>query len=138
MKENSEIRSWNDLKNEFKLEQRLYFKWMQLVNAIPSNWKNNLKHSDTYSQNLILLDHHLVKSNSLFSIEKLESREFYCIINSSRNNKPTWQIYFENKFDLKELDWRVIYTLPRKSNANTYLRSFQYRILNTNQYSLSD
>ena len=87
MKENGEIKSWNDLKNEFKLEQRLYFKWMQLVNAIPSNWKNNLKHSDTYSQNLILLDHHLVKSNSLFSIEKLESRELYCIINSSRNSK---------------------------------------------------
>ena len=61
---------------------------MQLVNAIPSYWKNNLKkHSDTYSQNLILLDHHLVKSNSLFNIEKLESRELYCIINSSRIGK---------------------------------------------------
>ena len=52
---------------------------MQLVNAIPSVWKNNLKHSNTNSQNLILVDHHLVKSNSLFSIEKLDSRELYCI-----------------------------------------------------------
>ena len=74
MKENGEINSWNDLKNQFKLEQRLYFKWMQLVNAILSNWKNNLKHSDTYSLNLVFLDHYLVKSNSLFNIEKLESR----------------------------------------------------------------
>ena len=48
---------------------------MELVNAITSNWKNNLKLSDTNSQNLILSDHHLVKSNSLFSIAKLESRE---------------------------------------------------------------
>ena len=89
MKENGEVKSWNDLKNEFKLEQRLYFKWMQLVNTIPSNWKSNLKkHSDSYSQNLLLLDHHLAKSNSLFDIEKLEWRELYCIINSSRNNKP--------------------------------------------------
>ena len=71
---------------------------MQLVNAIPSNWKNNLKHSNTYSQNLILLDYHLVKSNSLFNIEKLESRELYYIINSSRNNKPTSQIYFRKSF----------------------------------------
>ena len=68
---------------------------MQLFNAIPSNSKNNLKHSDTYSQNLILLDHHLVRSNSLFNIEKLELRELYCIINFSRNNKPTSQICFE-------------------------------------------
>ena len=49
---------------------------MQLANSIPSNWKNNLKHSNTYSKKLILLDHHLVKSNSLFNIEKLELREF--------------------------------------------------------------
>ena len=126
MKRNGKMNSWNELKNEFKLEQQLYFKCMQLVNAIPSNWKNNLKHSDTYSQNLILLDHHLVKSNSLFSIEKLESRELYCIINSSRNNKPTSQIYFEKKFDSKELDWRVIYTLPRIVTTNIYLRLFQY------------
>ena len=61
MKENGEIKSWNDLKNEFKLKQRLNFKWMQFVNAIPSNWKKRLNHSDTYSQNLILINHHLVK-----------------------------------------------------------------------------
>ena len=102
MKENSDIKSWNDLKKEFKLEQRLDFKRMQLLNAIPSNWKNNLKHSNTCSQNLILLDHHLVKSNSLFNVEKLESRGLYCIINSSRNNKPTSQTHFEKKFDSNE------------------------------------
>ena len=107
---------------------------MQLVNVIPSNWKNNLKHSDTYSQNLIFLDHHLVKSNSLFSIEKLESRKLDCITNPSRDNKPTSQIYFEKKFDLKELDWRIIYTLPQKITTNTYLRSFQYKILNNILY----
>ena len=134
MKENGEIKSWDDIKNEFKLEQGLYFKWMQLVNAIPSNWKNKLRLSDTNSQNLILLDHHLVKSNSLFSIEKLESGELYWIINSSRNNRPTSQIYFEKKFDSKELEWRVIYTLLRKVTTNTYLRSFQYKILNNVLY----
>ena len=107
---------------------------MQLVNAIPSNWKNNLKHSDTYSQNLILLDHHLVEFNSLFNIEKLESREFYCIINSLPNNKLTSQIFFEKKFASKNLDWRVIYTSPRKVTTNTYLRSFQYKILNNILY----
>ena len=102
MKENGKIKSWNDLKNEFKFEQRLYFKWMQLVNAIPSNRENNLKHLNTYSQNLIPIYHHLIKSNSLFNIEKLESGELYRIINSSRNNKPTLQIYFEKKFYLNE------------------------------------
>ena len=130
MTENCEIKSWNDLKNEFKLEQRLYFKSMQLVKTIANNWRNNLKHSNTYSQNLILLDHHLVKSNSLLNIKKLEAIELYGVINFSRNNKPTSQIYFEKKFDSKELDWRVIYKLPRKVITNAYLRLFHYQILN--------
>ena len=107
---------------------------MQLVNAIPSNLKNNLKHSDTCSLNLILLDHHLVNSKFLFNTEKRESRELYCIINSSRNNKATSQIFFEKKFDSMELDWRVIYTLQRKVTTNTYLESFQNKILNNILY----
>ena len=55
-------------------------------------------------------------------------------MNSSRNNRPTSQIYFEKKFDLKELEWRVIYTLLRKVTTNTYLRSFQYKVLNNVLY----
>ena len=88
----------------------------------------------TYLQNFILLDYHLVKSNSLFSSEKLKSREHYRIINSSRSNKPTSQIYFQKNDFSKELDWRVIYTLPQKVTTNTYLRSFQYKILNIISY----
>ena len=64
--------------------------------------KKNPKHFDTSSQNLILLNHHLVKSNSLCNIQKLESRELCCFINSSRNGKLKAQIYFEKKFDSTE------------------------------------
>ena len=49
---------------------------MQLVNAMPSTWENNLKHSDTHSENLILLDDHLVNPNSLFDIENLLHYKF--------------------------------------------------------------
>ena len=70
---------------------------------------------DTYSQNLILLDHHLVKSNSLFNINKLESTEHYYIVNSSRNSKHTSQIHFKKKFSL------------RKVTRNTYLNLFSIR-----------
>ena len=34
MRENGEIKSWNNLKNEFKLEQGLYFRWIQLIHTI--------------------------------------------------------------------------------------------------------
>ena len=44
------------------------------------------------------------------------------------------QKHFEKKFDSKELDWRIIYKLPRKVTTSTYLRSFQYKILNNILY----
>ena len=59
----------------------------------------------------------------------VDSRELYCIINSSRSNKPTSQIYFEKKFDQKELNSRVFYALAHKVTTNPYLRSFQNKIL---------
>ena len=52
----------------------------------------------------------------------------------SCNDKPTLQIYFEKKFNSKELDWRVICTLPQKVTTNTYLRLLQYKILNNILY----
>ena len=66
---------------------------MQLAKAIQSNWKTytfkmfNLKHSNIYLQNLIPLDHQLVKFNSFFDIEKPELRELYCITNFLHNIK---------------------------------------------------
>ena len=103
---------------------------MQLLNAIRSNGKNNLKHSNTYSQNLILLGHHLLKSISLFNIEKFESREFYCIINSSRNNKSSLQMYF-GKVWVRLEDHLYITT---KSYHKHVLMSFQYKLVNSILY----
>ena len=76
----------------------------------------------------------MVRFNSLFSIEKFESTELYCIINSSCNNKLTSQTYFEKKFYSKELDWRVIYMFTQKVTTNTHLRPFQYKIINNISY----
>ena len=43
-------------------------------------------------------------------------------------------VYFEKKFYLKELDWRVIGILRWKVATNTYLRSFLYKKLNSILY----
>ena len=79
------FKSWNVLKTEFKLADSLYFSWMQLINAIPLNWKTIIKHNCS-SANLLLLNHHLIKKNNLISLDK-----------------PTSQVYFENLFREQEL-----------------------------------
>ena len=45
-------------------------------------------------------------------------------------NKRSSNIYFENLFNHDDIDWAVIYIIPRLVMHNTYMRSFQYKILN--------
>ena len=42
--------------------------------------------------------------------------------------KPTAQTYFEKKFQNPELEWKDIYTLPRRVMINTNLCIFQYKL----------
>ena len=71
------------------------------------------------SSNLVLLDHQLLKNNCTLLIEKMNSKEIYSFIISSKVNIPTSRIYFEKKFPLYNFQWEDIYTLPGKVTKNT-------------------
>ena len=43
---NGVFKNWNTLKHEYDLQNNLYFQWMQLISAIPSNWKNIKQNND--------------------------------------------------------------------------------------------
>ena len=53
---------------------------------------------------------------------------------SNIENKPTCQIYFEKMFLRKSIKWDEIYLLTRNVTYNTYLRCYQYKILNNILY----
>ena len=40
---------------EFKIDKNLYFKWIQLVHAIPNYWKKTIRENTTNIQNLSYL-----------------------------------------------------------------------------------
>ena len=85
--------------------------------------------SSSDAKNLIIHGHHLIKGSRILILEKLTSKELYQILVSSRTNKVTLVTYFETKFNGNSLDWPKIFLLPRLTTYNTYLRSFQYKIL---------
>ena len=68
--------------------------------------------------NLVSLDHQLLKNNCTLLIEKMNSKEIYSFIISSKVNIPTSRIYFEKKFPLANFQWEDIYTLPGKVTKN--------------------
>ena len=76
---------------------------MQLIYSIPQKWKNAIK-NNTISQNLLFLNHHLMKCNILLSLEKLNSKELYLIQVTREFRKQTLKIYFEKRFNGCVLD----------------------------------
>ena len=111
------------------MNNNLYFKWMQLIHSIPQKWKNTIN-NNRISENLLFLNHHLIKCNILLSLEKLNSKELYWIQLTRDFCKPASQIYFEKHFNDWVLDWKYIYVLQRIVTSDPYTRYFQYKILN--------
>ena len=59
IKENGKFKTWENITHEFKIDKNLYFKWIQLVHAIPNHRKKKLTESTINSQNLSYLNHDL-------------------------------------------------------------------------------
>ena len=72
----------------------------------------------------------MLKNYRTLGIKKMNSKEIYSIMKSSKVNILTSRIYFENKFPHYNFQWKETYTLQRKVAINACLRSFQYKILN--------
>ena len=62
------------------------------------NLEKVLKESQSDSSNLVLIDHQLLKNNRTLNMDKMNYKEVYPIIISSKVNIPTSQIYFEKDF----------------------------------------
>ena len=58
--------------------------------------KKVLKENQSDSLNLVLLDHQFLQNNRTLGIEKMNYKDIYSIIISSKVNTLTSRIYFEN------------------------------------------
>ena len=106
------------------------FQWLQLIDSILQRWKIIIKENYENAINLIIHDHHLVKGSRVITLDKLTSIEIYSILISRAQDKPSSNIYFENLYNDYNINWTAIYRLPRLITNNTYMRSFQYKLLN--------
>ena len=113
IKEAGKFKTWEQITREFNIDKNLYFKWNQLVHAIPNYWKKTLTENTINSQNLSYLNHDLIKSNQIHSVEKLKIRELYLISLQHETKTPSSQKYFQSMFQDLTLQWKHTYTLPR-------------------------
>ena len=133
--ENYNFKSWKTLKNEYHLDNKLYFQWMQLIQAIPLIWKQKINDSEkNVEKSYVVQDHHLIKNARIIALDKLTDKEIYSVLLLSSGNIPTSQKYFGKVFPNENFDWKKIYMLPRVVTINSFQRNFQYKILHNISY----
>ena len=133
-KENGMAKAWLDIKIQFNLSNKQHYFWIQLINALPKSWKEELRRSNRISDALSVYDHHLIKSNQIYCLNKGNNKELYCLQMFLNNSKTRSQLYFEDLFQNKNNNWGHVYLLSRRVTVDTNLRIFQYKILNNVLY----
>ena len=83
---------------------------------------------------LVVKDHHLLRGSRIIILEKLSCKKLYSLLISAIEHQPTSQKYFDSLFPNIELPWEEIYLTARKATANSYLRCFNYKIINNVLY----
>ena len=124
------LKTWDQIKTEFDLENRLYFKFIQLTHSLPPDWRQ-LVAADPID---VIPTQGVLQCTNLLPLDKLSSKQLYSLLIHERGHIPTSKAYFENRFPNIENDWLKIYMLPRKSSIHAYDRVFQYKILNNILY----
>ena len=119
---------------EYNLNHKFCFQWLQLTDAIRKAWRNIAQNNINNNGSLTFKDNHIIQRTRIISTNQSTARELYSTLMSNMDNKPAFQIYFEKMFSNKPIKWDETYLLPRKVPCNTYLRCFEYKILNNILY----
>ena len=128
---NGIAKKWEVLQTEYKLDKRFHFQWCQLIYAVPESWKKSIKLSGNSNNILLCTDHHITRNSRMITADKLTAKEIYINLVSTINCKPSSQIYFDNLLQNNLSGyWDKIYILPRKITVYSYMRCFQYKIIN--------
>ena len=126
---------------QYSLTDREHFKWVQLIDAVPKVWKDIIRSNSHENDPSTIFD----CSNIIFinqkpvGVKTLTSKVIYAELISRIYKKPTAQQNIETKLrsvasQTINLDWKIIYMLPRKTVISTSIRMFQYRLLNNILY----
>ena len=103
----------------------------RLVHAIPSNWKKTLTENSTNRQNPSYFNHHFIKSNQIYSVEKITTKDLYLRSPQHEANISTLQKYFESMFQDLALQCKQFYTLSRITTIDSKLQCFQHKVYTT-------
>ena len=123
--DNGEFIMWDIAVNKLNLNHQ--FQWLQIINSIPSQWKNIIRGTNANTNERCLASH-LNGNNKIIPVTLINSKYLYSLFSNKIVNVPTSQKYFERVFE-QNLEWEKLYLLPRVVTKDSYIHIFQFKIL---------
>ena len=115
--------SWQDAQQKYSLNSSLVFHWYRLIKSIPTTWKDELQRNIPHSSGNNRNEHCIITSKIA-----------YQRLLKPITKPPTAQNSLINVLGLTDISWKKVYMLPREATIESFLRSFQYKILNNILY----
>ena len=114
------------------LSDRLHFKWAQLIDSIPLDWRTKIRDNTTPDEVCMSKYGLYYYSHSGLHLVDLSCKAMYSKLLKQTLTEPTSVQYWETKLSVGQrgIDWRKVFLIPRISTIESYTRSFQYKILN--------
>ena len=118
-----------DTRNSFetissKISKTNFLTWAGLRHSVPSYLKTRKSASSDISL-LMMID------NKDFDVLKKKSKDYYTLIKITKTKLPNNSPYLRKTFNLSEDQLKKVFLLPHKVSFESYIKAFQYKILNS-------
>ena len=106
-----------------------YFKWRQLLTAIPREWKDKIRSENEagYACSVDPVPHLQIISRKLV-LSRLSGKEIYTVLINNIWEKPSSEEKLEQLLVINDLNWSTIYILGRKITVDSYSRQFYFKL----------
>ena len=116
---------WAIFKQKYNIGNNIYYKWRQLISAIPSQWKNLIKNSENIPEPYF----HLNYVSRIIPVESLSSKMIYGMLIHKIKEKSSSEITIQNKINDHNINWPYIYNFAWQTSIDSYSRTFQFKCL---------
>ena len=106
-----------------------FLTWAGLRHAILSILKTT-EYTSTFTENT-----YFTKGNEIFDIAEKKTKDYYSLIISNKAQLPSNAKNLKHDFGLSDEDLKIAYNLPHLTAQEPYVKSFQYKGLNSILYT---
>ena len=127
--ENGRLMEWCEFKQKNVKNETFFFKWRQILDAIPRGWKDIVAREVSSGHACVVTpEPHLQVISRKIGLTRLSGKETYIILINKMWEKPTSEEKIEQTLGETNLIWSKIYMLGRKITLDSYSRQFHFKL----------